>query len=367
MPMRPFVVTLALGLGLVVAVNGIAAWDAHRRAERQRSAAARLVPGLTVAFDVQMDERRFQQARLDVIPAPRVVAFGSSRVRDVSTATAGMAPGTFYNLGMSAAGVDDYVALWSLLRRRGLVPEVAVFSVDAWALSGAHDEAPSLSLADEVASPGPLRSMRIGASWALYAWYQAKELLSFTVLNASARDLDRALHGRRRRGDDLVDALSEGLMAESEVGARQAIRADGSVIRPAAMRDRAPDQIRGDVQRHVAEGAYGLADFRWDAERAARLERLWREMASQGVRVVAYMPPYHPAAWATFRGDPRYRSALDAASRFLADASRRVGARFVDASDPSTIPCAEADFYDMQHASPACLARLWSALLSNPR
>src|SRR5262245_15409911 len=111
--MRPFVVTLAMALALVVAVNGVATWDRARRDRQLEAGAAHLAPGLVVAFDGQVDERRFQQVRLDVIARPRIVAFGSSRVRDVSGEMAGAAPGEFYNLGVSAAGVEDYIAFWS--------------------------------------------------------------------------------------------------------------------------------------------------------------------------------------------------------------------------------------------------------------
>ena len=37
--------------------------------------------------------------------------------------------------------------------------------------------------------------------------------------------------------------------------------------------------------------------------------------------------------------------------------------RFVDASDPASIPCGEAEFHDLQHARGACLGRLWRRLL----
>src|SRR5262245_33999959 len=99
--MRPFVVTLAMALALVVAVNAAATWSQGRRDRRIQAGAARLTDDRVLAFDGQVDERRFQQARLEVIARPRVVAFGSSRVRDVSAEVAGLGRGEFYNLGMS--------------------------------------------------------------------------------------------------------------------------------------------------------------------------------------------------------------------------------------------------------------------------
>lgn len=365
--MRPFVVTLALALTVVVGVNAAATWDQRRREERHRAAAARLGPGVVMAFEGQVDERRFQQARLEVIPRARLVAFGSSRVRDVSAEVAGAAPGEFYNLGMSAATVEDYIALWSLLVRRGNAPDVAVFSVDAWVFSGSHEQVRWLALAPEVArfldeAPGARGIALLGGRFR-YLWYRAKEFLSFSVLRASMRDLDRAIAGRKQRGDDLLQTLSGGLVAEGAVAGRQAIRADGSVIRPAEMRERPPDRVREEVVRHVGAGPYGLVDFRWDPTRAARLERLWRDMRAAGVRLVVYMPPYHPAAWALLRKDSRYAAVLDKTASFLTELSARAQARFLDASDPSSIPCAEEEFYDAQHAGVQCLARLWSRLL----
>jgi len=365
--MRPFVLSLAMMLGLVVAVNLVATWDQERRDRRLEAGAARLAPGLVVAFDGQVDERRFQQARLEVIGRPRIVAFGSSRVRDVASEIAGAVPGEFYNAGMSAAGVDDYIALWSLLERRGNVPEVAVFSVDAWVLSAGNDAPRWIALAPEVARfldvAGARAGMPLLAQQLLYRWYQAKEFLSFAVLQSSVRDLARGVAGHRQRGDDLLHTMSAGLVREADVGARQAIRVDGSVIRPKEMRDRSTDLVREEVVRHVSGGPYGLADFRWEPARGERLAALWRDMRAAGVDLVVYMPPYHPAAWALLEANPRHAASLRQAKDFLARLSREVGASFVDASDPASIPCAEADFYDMQHATPDCLRRLWQRLL----
>src|SRR5437879_1023030 len=113
--MRPFALTAGLLLALVVAVNAAAALDRWHRDTRLRDAASAFRPGQVMPFGGQIDERRFQEARVRVIPRPRVVTFGSSRVRDVSSRLADAAPGAFYNLGMSAAIVEDYIALWSML------------------------------------------------------------------------------------------------------------------------------------------------------------------------------------------------------------------------------------------------------------
>jgi hypothetical protein len=365
-----FVGTVLVSIALVIAVNGAALLDRSRQDERIRTAAAALQPGLAMVFDGFVDERRFQKARLAVIPHPRLATFGSSRVREVSTALVRADPGEFYNLGMSAATVEDYIALWSLIEERGIRPRVAVFAVDAWVFNASHEQRLWRALAPEISrflDGGDLAGRWRPVQGALAGWDQTKDLVSFTALQASLRDLERTITRRKRRGDDLLRALGGALVPEDATEGRHAIRADGSVIRPVSPRDPTPADVREAVVRHVAAGPYGLADFRWNAHAAATLDRLWRDMRARGVELVVYAPPYHPAAWEALRRDRRYRTALDSSTAALSRLADAVGARFLDASDPAVIPCPEAEFYDMQHTTPACLARLWARLLPPAR
>lgn len=101
--MRPFVVVVALLLGLVAMVNGLAVWDRARHEARIELAAAGFAPGQVLLGYRDTDERRFQKARLAVIPRPRVVVFGSSRVMTISAAMVGAAPGSSTTRGSPAA------------------------------------------------------------------------------------------------------------------------------------------------------------------------------------------------------------------------------------------------------------------------
>src|SRR5262245_66457246 len=92
-----------------------------------RRLAGEFHPGLAMVFSGYVDERRLQKARIATIPRPRVVAFGSSRIRELSSAALDASPGTFYNAGMSAASVEDYIAVRELLRATRKIPDPAVF------------------------------------------------------------------------------------------------------------------------------------------------------------------------------------------------------------------------------------------------
>jgi hypothetical protein len=360
--MRPFTITVALLLGLAVAVNALAAWDRGRHEARLRAASASFRTGQAVLGYRNMDERRFQRARLESIPTPRVVTFGSSRVMEISTALAGVAPGAFYNAGMSAATVEDFIALWSILERQGKRPDAAWFSVDAWALNEAKEEVRWLAWADEVS--GFLVRAGAGASVggpvpeALFLWYRAKELVSWTVLRTSATDVRRLVAGRRRHGAEVQQALEGSIVAEAGLGPRRGLRADGSIVYEAEYRDLPAARTREEAIRYVTNGRTGLEGFRPNTERAARLELLWTRMRAAGVRVVVWLPPYHPDAWRLIQADPARARALAEVRSLVERAATRTGARFTDLSDPASIGCGEADFYDAIHARPACLRRL---------
>ena len=368
--MRAFLTTVALLLALALAISAAGELDRQAHDRRVRAAAATLGAGEAVLAHRYLSERRLQTARLAVVARPRVVAFGSSRVQPLSTrAMTGLAPGEFYNAGMAGATVEDYIAAWSTLVEADTMPAVAVFSIDAWVFNQALPQEEWREVAAYVerflmvagAERTPLRRV-----WdeAAYRWHQAKEVLSWPAMRASITALAVRWAGGSPAGADVEHALSAAVVPESEVGVRRAFRPDGSVMND--LPARSPARRRAAALDYVASLRARLVPFAWDAERARRLELLWQDMRSRGVRVVAYLPPYHPLTLARMRPDPRYAAPLAKTARFLGDAALATGARFVDLSDPATIPCGEHEFFDADHPTEACLERIVSRLGVRP-
>lgn len=360
--MRPFVVVVALLLGLVMVVNALAVWDRARHEARIERAAATFAPGQALLGYRDTDEQRFQKARLAVIPRPRVVVFGSSRVMTISTAMVGAAPGDFYNAGLSGGTVEDFIVMWSTLKAGDKIPEVAIFGIDNWEFNASHPQVRWLAWADDVTRF--VETTEGAAGWrgadeVLYRWYQLKDLVSFSVLRRSLGDLRRLRIGREPHGAELVRSLADQLVDERRIDGRRALRADGSLVYETAYEARGQDVARADAldfaQRHHAN----LGGFAWDAERARRLELLWRDMQTHRVRIFAYLPPYHPLVWDIVRRDDRAMAGL-ARTRAALVAFAGPHSGFHDLSDPATVPCAESEFLDGTHARAGCLARLLS-------
>jgi len=365
---RAFLVTVALLLAVVVAVNGLAALETRAHQKRVRAAAATFVPGQVLLGYRDRDERRFQQARLEVIPLPRLVAFGSSRVMPVSTALMGVPPGAFYNTGLSAASVEDFIVLWSVLERRERLPETALFSIDRWAFNRSHPQVRWLEWQSEVnrfvdTSRGRRASFGGAVDWAMYGWYQGKELLSYTVFKTSLQEFNRLRIGRSRRGQEIADALARDLVPERDAVGVRALRADGSLAYERAYVEQPLMQVRAEAQRFARVHRGNLENFVWDAERATRLELLWSDMRARHVRLIAYVPPFHPVVWEDLNRDPRIRSALEETAAFLASLAGKLGVRFENFADPASVPCTEAEFLDGTHARDSCLTRIVQRML----
>jgi hypothetical protein len=362
---RPFLATLALLLAAVAGVNGLATWIRSIDDARLRTASSgAFVPGQVLIGYRYVNERTFQRQRLHAIPRPRAVAFGSSRVMQLDTTLLGLRPGAFYNTALSSGTVEDFIGLWATLKRLGKTPEVAYFSIDGWVFNERFPQVGWLAYADEVArfsagSSGPAAQVIARLSVLQYRWYHAKELLSYAVLRQSAQDLRAVLRGQRRSHHDEPEAL----VPEKAAAGLRALRADGSLIYERAVQARTVDDVREHAGYYLRDNVH-LADFHWDAARAARLHALWRDLRAEGVRVIAYMPPYHPAVWRVLSRDARSAAPLAQAREFLQREAEALGVRFADFSDPASIPCAETEFFDGVHPRPGCLEKLLARLRS---
>jgi hypothetical protein len=362
---RPFLATLAVLLAAVAGVNALATWIRSVDDARLRTASgAAFVPGQVLVGYRYANERIFQAQRLAAIPPPRVVAFGSSRVMQLDTALLGLAPGEFYNTALSSGTVEDFIGLWMALKRLGKTPEVAYFSIDGWVFNERFPQVGWLAYADEVArfsagSSGAAAQAMARLSLLQYRWYHAKELLSYAVLRQSAQDLRAVLRGQRRSHHDEPEAL----VPEGAAAGLRALRADGSLIYERAVQARTPDDVREHAGYYLRDSVH-LTDFHWDAARAARLGALWRDLRAEGVTVLAYMPPYHPAVWRALSRDARTAGPLARAREFLRGQAAALGVRFADFSDPASIPCAETEFFDGVHPRPGCLGKLLARLRS---
>ena len=140
------------------------------------------------------------------------------------------------------------------------MPDIAIFSIDHWALARSQEDVRWLALSDRGSEFLDGAGRGSGWGWAplhalIYRWARFKELFSYTVLKASVGDLERAARGRGRRGAEVEASLRRDVVAEGQVGDRRAVRADGSLIYDRAYGSRrAAEQVREEAVRFAQRG-----------------------------------------------------------------------------------------------------------------
>jgi hypothetical protein len=330
--------------------------------EREAQVARALAAGQTVPVGFRFDELRFQQLLAkERARRPDLLVLGSSRSMVVSKEA--FPSLEVVNASVSSASLEDVIALFELFEEHGLRPRILWLSVDPWALSGGLRN-PSVSLDAELRA-GLRRLGRaagveygavpagIGRRWrwlrlASPAYFQA----SLTTYLSRPRVTERAV--ARGTADP-----SGGEPLET----RGLLHPDGSREWSPLMESRTTEQIAAAVVAEVARApAYELAPP--DPDRLRLLRAFLEDLGRRGVRVVLWLPPYHPFAYSRLVAEDRARG-LERAQAAVRALGRALRLPVLGAYDSGASGAAPADFIDRHHMRRGAANRLVARQLAN--
>jgi len=347
---------------LVVGVNyAVDPGNAFGSEQRERRLATRLLAGRDVPASFALDELRLQRDLAEGRrEAPEILVLGSSRAMMVGSAAF---PGrAVVNASVSSASLEDAIALFELYEEHGLRPRTLLLGIDPWALNGSTRN-PSSSLDPELqaglrrlgrAAPAAYGALPALGGGRLARWLR---LLSPSYFQASLAVWLRG--GRPERGDP----------AREPAPARGAAE-DPAVLHPDGSRTWAPrlDDTPVEAARAYAatQGASGLSFLKIppDPDRVALLGAFVDHVGTLGVRVVIWLAPYHPAAYANLVAGHRAAAVMEGerAVRALAQPRHLV---VLGSYDPAASGAREEDIADHHHLrwrqGNALIARLWVA------
>lgn len=346
-----FVPAAALVAAIVAAVNWAGDPAQLFGGDRYEAGiAAALARGDYVAGAANYDDRLVQKYYVEQLDRPKdVLVLGSSRSMQLRAA---LFPGrTVYNAAVGGGTVEDYLAIYELFHRRGLAPRTLVIGVDPWSfnvqnraerwqsLADAYDAARArlgLPVAGAAATTGALAQRR----WAtLFSWdYFVASLAKLADSKPSGTFTARA--------DDRVAAVVR--------------RPDGSL--------KYPDDVLATPAAEIAAaaGAQGRAcgyqafdNFVRDDGAFAMLAALVGTAQGDGIAVILFLPPYHPAAHAGLQGCGVLPILADIERR-LRDLAAESGARVVGSYDPAVTGCDAAAFKDDMHPKETCVEHIFA-------
>lgn len=314
-------------------------------ASYEAGVASILLSGRNVANLVNYEERILQKRFVGGQKAtPDVVVLGSSRSMGIASASF---PGrTLRNNAVSGASLEDYLGIYDLYLRKNLKPRLVVLGLEPWLVNSNNGQKRWEGLEEEYfemmsrlgdVAPG-------GDTWArmkikAHMVQKYGEFLSPGYFNESLFNLvKKGRDGTRYWATDQV---------EGEVPIKAA---DGSYAYGVVMRQKSVEDVNIEARAFaLANPIYSLGGFsRLDESRMRLLDGFVRYLENSGVKVVFFLPPYHPAAYGRIRLNPAY-AMVPVSENWYRQLAQRHGIPVMGSFDPVPIGLSESDFYDGMH------------------
>jgi hypothetical protein len=272
---------------------------------------------------------------------PDVTVFGSSRVMQLRAEMfRRVRPHGFYNLGGDMKSMVDAGINLRTLRSAHCRPKLILLGLDWWWFQ-----------ADAPTPTGPTsRLLSIEQRRTLGRWKRETDrrtgrlLDEVQLVQRAWRDprlwdaLQRTPAERQRKGRRLV-----GMAAGTAGGFRN----DGSFQYPPSHRPTSIEALRAEAFERFRAGVYRGNHVSEAA--VADLERFLEECASDGIAVVAFLPPMERGVLDVFRAAPEAAGFWRDFAGRLAPVFTRHGVPFQDFTDPDVLGVSSAMFVDWVH------------------
>lgn len=362
--MKHFWIKIALLLPLPLLVIGFNWWvdPVHLRGAHQYEyGIARLIlDGKPVTNISHPNEEAYLQFIVAGLKSPKdVLVFGSSRSKLIRAAA--FAGRSFFNCSLSGGSLTDYIALYQMYRQKQLRPTVAILELSPWILTPGHSSiwktlnAQGHELEKALLSTTPQLPARLDCGGeARSDW---KEFLSLGYFQTSFYTwLNRLRHPVKQTQNTYFVWQSDTL----PVG--ETVLADGSVIYPDHVQH-PPDRER--VTALAVEYAKKPGGFNGqiDPVRQKIFEAFLDQLAQDQVRVVLYLPPYHPRAYALMMDSVQFRS-LATEQQYFEDVARRKGLTLAGSYNPADLGLDQSAFFDGSHPTEETVRIVLAAALS---
>ena len=261
----------------------------------EREAATLLLQGHNVLTVVDYDVRLMDEDFIQGLPERRdVVVIGTSRTRQLRGDL--FAGRTFFNSSVDGATLQDEVAVYQLYREHHLTPAVVVLAADPFLFNEFNDH----PIRDAPYEPEYYRAL---ASFALAPLPQDNPPALGIPLPASTLELFSPGYFQASL-QNLFSGAKPGLprpiASETDIDETYpTVRPDGSWSLSAGTRATSPAQVRTLAVNYAnKKNLPGLGNFRQMEPQSVKVfEALVRTMRREGVEVIFFLAPYHPAAY----------------------------------------------------------------------
>lgn len=333
---------------IVIAVNFfVDPASLYRNRGYEAAIAQLLLSGENVAHGQgYFDDRLLQRYCIEGFSKKKkVILLGSSRSMTIGS---NLFPGkAFFNNGICYGRLEDYMAIYWMYRKRGLLPDTVIICLDPWLLNRNNGIMMNNAIKDDYRQISEYLSMpskKRKKQWLFSriprryfelfspAYFQASLLMTYKKINGTAIQKDYYYPTRNFSEEDQVK------------------HADGSVSFFKKLRMRTLADVEGLVNTHInRDSASYLMNFReLDADSLRRLDKFSDLMLEDNVELVFLLLPYHPKMLSFMSSSSKFSIILEAQETFK-ELAKGKKIRVIGSYNPDDCGFGEADFYDDMH------------------
>lgn len=310
-----------------------------------------LCDGGVAAGFTNTDERKLQRSIIRLQEeVPDIVAVGSSRIMFVHSRLVAdhVGQGSFRNHGMSGGGLYDCIAiLGAYAAYADALPDAVIIGADPWLFDGYEPGDRFDEMSDEIAymeaciagaAPDMKKSLRKmlkdGAE-------KLEQLFSLTYFQSSLSYI--------RVNGGIPEKLY--YYVESEDATEGALRrADGSMRSSREEMNINLEEVRTEINWRITLKEINRTSYYPDMDEGMQkdFEEFVSYLQGQGVEVIFYLSPFHPAFYQLFQEDETYAGVI-ASEEYLLQYARENAINVYGSYNPELLGMTEESFMDGVH------------------
>jgi len=312
-----------------------------------------LLSGKNVANLVNFDERLLKKYYISGLSEKKdVIVLGSSRVM---LADSDMFGGySFFNSCVSSASLEDDMAIYWLYRKKGFIPRVAIIGLDPWLLNKFNGSTAYQSIItdyNEISAFLGISNTNSQVSYLFSSKYF--ELVSPNYFQSAVRFWLANLSEEKNNHGGYYPTTER-------IGNEIIRRADGSIGYDIKYRSFSPTEVRLSAIDFANKDASMLNHFTYlDPFLQNEFEKFISLLLEDKVKVIFYLPAYHPAAYDILMKSPNYKI-INEVQKYFENYAKMNSIELIGSYNPQDSNLEEMDFYDAMHQNVQSLGKMFS-------
>ncbi len=333
----------------------------------EKNAAELILSGHGAEGLVNYDERLLKRLCIyGIDKSTEVLALGSSRVALI---TSNMVEGSFFNLSVTGAGLEDIIGIFGVTSVNGFSPERVIIALDPWFINSEYSSGRFKGILTDGYSHCLVDLMGyspedVGYSPAVSGKYLGSgydtcffdfppkmqlELFSIPYFQSSLEML-------------LNPVIATHLLPVDKFWSYDAsIRADGSYCYPYEYRENIYEEIYGLAEDQIKTRIIGSENAKFGDKNVKIFRDFVASLTNMGIRVDLIEVPLNPILWDHMLQHEHYQPIIQSEELFRSIA-KETGCNIIGSFDPHDLGAEVEDFYDGYHYKPEGIEILVSIL-----